>query len=278
MGYKLRRSLRLALGPEVAGLQRAVALEIADDARDETRLSWAALEDIAIWTAAKDVNVVRNALKRLAVVGWEFRVPMGTGKDGRILYAVPGRRLTFRVPDFEEVAPATPLTPEGVAGAHSEGAPARSQGAPARSEGAGATPFSSVPQDSSSLSSAAGWPPEPPVAPSDERETSATPAQPTTAQRLIRSSGVVSIDEEQLFIAWAVAKFDVKGPGWWHKSAGDLPELAEAWRASRSSRSKPGIVLPDWCGECDGPELARRYVDTEAGLVKCKKCNPYVSR
>lgn len=151
MGYELRRKLREALGPDVTGLQRAVALEIADDANEDTRRSWAALEDLARWTGAKDAVVVRNALKRLAAVGWEFRVPIGKGKDGRTLYAVPGTRMTFVVPQFQEVAPApskgepplpqgvataTPYPPQGVAPAHSEGATAHS-------EGATATPFSS---------------------------------------------------------------------------------------------------------------------------------------
>lgn len=151
MGYHLRRQLREALGPNVTGLQRAVALEIADDANEATRRSWVALEDLARWTGAKDAVVVRNALKRLAVAGWEFRVPIGKGKDGRVLYAVPGVRMTFAVPPFEGVAAATskgepplpqggatatPQPPQGVATAHSEGATAHS-------EGAVATPFSS---------------------------------------------------------------------------------------------------------------------------------------
>ena len=142
MGYHLRRQLREALGSNITGLQRAVALEIADDANEDTRRSWVALEDLARWAGAKDAVVVRNALKRLAAAGWEFRVPIGKGKDGRILYAVPGIRMTFVVPPFEGVAAATskgePLLPQGVATAHSEGATAHS-------EGATATPFSSDP-------------------------------------------------------------------------------------------------------------------------------------
>lgn len=179
MGYQLRRDLREALGPNITGLQRAVALEIADDASDVTRRSMVPLECLVRWTGAKDGSVVRNALKRLAAVGWEFRVPIGKGKDGRILYAVPGRRMTFIVPRFtlpEGVATATPYAPkgeqgltEGVATAHSEGAtatpsvpqgvaPAHSEGATAHSEGATATPF---PSDSSdpSTSQPASQPP-----------------------------------------------------------------------------------------------------------------------
>jgi hypothetical protein len=155
MGYQLRRDLREALGPDITGLQRAVALEIADDANDDTRESIAKMEDLARWTGAKDAVVVRNALKRLAAAGWEFRVPIGKGRDGRVLYAVPGIRTTFKVPPFEVQgvatatskgepplphggATATPAPLQGVATAHSEGATAHS-------EGATATPYSSPP-------------------------------------------------------------------------------------------------------------------------------------
>lgn len=158
MGYELRRQLREALGPEITGLQRAVALEIADDANDHTRESWVKLDDLARWTGAKDANVIRNALKRLAAAGWEFRTPIGKGKDGRALYAVPGKRMTFRVPPFEGGAPATPKgeppLPHGGAPATPHdpegGAPAHSGVAGAPSQGAGATPFSSNTSDPSS--------------------------------------------------------------------------------------------------------------------------------
>lgn len=152
MGYELRREIREALGPNVTGLQRAVALEIADDARHDAdgRRSRVALKDLARWTGAKDTAVVRNALKRLAEAGWEFRVAIGKGKDGRILYATPGHAMQFRVPypPEPEGAPAHsegatahsgPESEEG-ATAHSEGAGAHSEGAPAHSEGAGAPP------------------------------------------------------------------------------------------------------------------------------------------
>jgi hypothetical protein len=156
MGYELRRQLREALGPDITGLQRAVALEIADDANEQTRRSSVPLEKLALWTGAKDTSVVRNALKRLASSGWEFRVPIGKGKDGRILYAVPGTRMTFCVPAFKGVAPAPPSTdkgeqglPQGGAGATPQppqgGAGAHSEGATAHSEGATATPSSSSP-------------------------------------------------------------------------------------------------------------------------------------
>lgn len=122
MSSELRRQLREALGPEIKGLQRAVALEIADDARYDDgwrfdaargRRSKVRLADLVRWTGAKDELSVREMLRRLAVAGWEFRLPIGTGRDGRPLYAVPGVAMQFRVPDFEAPTTVGPCDPEG---------------------------------------------------------------------------------------------------------------------------------------------------------------------
>ena len=105
----MRRQLREALGPEIKGLQRAVALEIADDARYDDawrfdaakgRRSKVRLVDLVRWTGAKNERVVRDALRSLSLAGWEFRLPIGTGADGRPLYAIPGLAMQYRVPDF----------------------------------------------------------------------------------------------------------------------------------------------------------------------------------
>ncbi|MGW0169505.1 hypothetical protein ACWDWT_30655 [Streptomyces sp. NPDC003343] len=110
MGSNLRRQLREALPPSIKGLQRAVALEIADDARydddwnynpEKGRRSKVRLADLVRWTAAKDELSVREMLRRLSLAGWEFRLPIGKDKNGNLLYAVPGKAMTFRVPDFE---------------------------------------------------------------------------------------------------------------------------------------------------------------------------------
>ncbi|MFJ3290391.1 hypothetical protein ACIPMW_34505 [Streptomyces sp. NPDC086669] len=110
MGSSLRRQLREALPPSIKGLPRAVALEIADDARyddawrydpENGRRSKVRLAELVRWTASKNERVVRDALRNLSLAGWEFRLPMGKDKKGALLYAVPGRALEFRVPDFE---------------------------------------------------------------------------------------------------------------------------------------------------------------------------------
>ncbi|MFD5208440.1 hypothetical protein ACFWNF_16120 [Streptomyces anulatus] len=141
MGSELRRKLRVALGPDITGLQRAVALEIADDARydddwrydpDKGRRSKVRLAELVEWTGAKDANVVRNAIKRLSAAGWEFRIPIGQDKHGRPMYAVPGKAMTFRVPSFEGGATATPMTEGGAVATprESQGSPYGEQGLP----------------------------------------------------------------------------------------------------------------------------------------------------
>lgn len=274
MGYILRRSLRVALGPEVAGLQRAVALEIADDANDDTRLSWAALDDLALWTAAKDVNVVRNALKRLSAIGWEFRVPLGVGKDGRVIYAVPGRRLTFRVPDFEGVAPATPKgeppLPIGVA-------PARSQGAPAPSEGAPATPFSSVPSDSSSISSPL-VPGSATAAPADEREIApedqilnayvkalGRPVASSIGNKIRDQAGKLLADG---LPAWWIADRakELAANGWT-----DLAKHCEMSKIPVETQRPDGLAAP--CTTHDPHFRMIRDKDT-GDVVECDTCHP----
>lgn len=125
MSSELRRQLREALGPEIKGLQRAVALEIADDARYDDawgfdaakgRRSKVRLGDLVRWTGAKDELSVREMLRRLAVAGWEFRLPIGEGRDGRDgrpLYAIPGVAMQFRVPDFEGPTVVGPSSSKG---------------------------------------------------------------------------------------------------------------------------------------------------------------------
>lgn len=131
MGSELRRQLREALGPDIKGLQRAVALEIADDARwndnwkfdpEKGRRSRARLADLVRWTAAKDELSVREMLRRLSVAGWEFRLPIGKDKKGNPLYAVKGRALQFRVPDFQPPTTVGPKDgPTTVGGSEEQG-------------------------------------------------------------------------------------------------------------------------------------------------------------
>lgn len=169
VGYIIRRQLREALGPDVKGLQRLVALEIADHVNDETQIGWARLEDLARWTAAGGVKSVRDMLTRLAAAGWEFRVPIGKGADGRLVYAARGHALTFRVPDFDVPARSDDRpTSEGPTAVGPNGDRPKGKGLPRSPKGptgvavgptavaegpTGVGPLSSEPHDSSDLSS-----------------------------------------------------------------------------------------------------------------------------
>lgn len=133
-------------------------------------------------------------------------------------------------------------------------------------------------EEDSLSSSASTTPAEPPAAPSSERENKAAPDKPTAAQRAIRSSGAISADEEQDFITWCTAKFNVKHAGWWKTCADDLPEHAAVWRGERAGFGAPRVrQLPDWCRVCgeDNPaaEFNPKFRRTAAG-AKCPDCHP----
>jgi hypothetical protein len=300
MGYELRRQLREVLGPDITGLQRAVALEIADDANERTRMSIAPLDDLVRWTGAKDGSVVRNALKRLAAAGWEFRVPIGKGKDGRVLYAVPGTRMTFRVPDIQGVATATPsdfkgeqgLTqggatatpykPQGGAGAHSEGAGAHS-------EGAGAPPYSSDSSDPSSKRA-----PEQAHNDADRIPDAFAYIQPLIAAMTKAGFGSVS---------WQMVAEDLQSVARVMRRAGVTAMVENAVNAKSRTRKSIGFASyflksgwtglppqstappsgrqaekPPWCEDIDCDEKTRtRDVEDDRGLrysQPCPKCHP----
>jgi len=94
-----RRALRDHLPPELSALQRLLLLEIADGVPADRpgAHSMVTLEDLSRWGGAT-VDSVRDALKRMGRMGYECRVPIGAGKDGRPLYAVPGKRMNLRIP------------------------------------------------------------------------------------------------------------------------------------------------------------------------------------
>lgn len=291
MGYKLRRDLREALGPDITGLQRAVALEIADDAKEETRISWVTLDDLARWTGAKDTAVVRNALKRLAAAGWEFRIPIGVAKkDGRVMYAKPGIRMTFRVPDFPGVATATPMggatatpregapaTPQGGATAPSEGATAtpqasqggataHSEGATAHSEGAGATPYSSYSSSPQKEAAAAQTPPAAPpsgaareITDEDKREFGRFWHNHPKSKDYDKTRDAwieaVLAGAEPVAISAAALAYAREVAGTEFRfvkaSAGWLHDRRyEDKYAATSQPTAPRPQLPPWCGEC----------------------------
>lgn len=131
MGYELRRWLADRLPAGLSSGERLVALEIADQAHDSTRVANSAdvLETVARRAGLSGVKQVGKVLGKLAAGGIELRVPLKdqqgqplTDKAGRTVFACAGRRTTFRVPR-EDDCPALMVPP---AGDHS--APERSPG------------------------------------------------------------------------------------------------------------------------------------------------------
>lgn len=102
MGYLLYREVRDRAPEDWTPTERLVAWIIADDANDKTRKSWIKLPEIMQRAGIRTESGVRQALQRLAARGFEFRVPIGTGKDGRPVFAAKGHSLDFLVPLMPE--------------------------------------------------------------------------------------------------------------------------------------------------------------------------------
>ncbi len=99
MGYLLYREV-LAFAPaDWTPAEMVVALVIADDARDETRVSTLPRAELCRRARLRP-DSVRHVLQRLARSGYEFRVGHGPGRDGREVRAARGHATDFRVPDF----------------------------------------------------------------------------------------------------------------------------------------------------------------------------------
>lgn len=107
MGYRLYREIMNGAPPEWGRPERLVALVIADDADEKTRRSWMPIE--GCWRRGRwqdgicertglAPRSVRAALQRLDKRGYELRVPIGIGKDGRPVYAAKGQSTDFLVP------------------------------------------------------------------------------------------------------------------------------------------------------------------------------------
>jgi hypothetical protein len=102
MGYKLYREIRDNAPADWTHAERLVALMIADDANDQTRRSWIKLPELMARTGIRSQSGVRQALQKLAVHGYEFRVPIAKGRDGRPVFAAAGHSLDYLVPTMPE--------------------------------------------------------------------------------------------------------------------------------------------------------------------------------
>lgn len=276
MGHEIRRALRDVLPPTIKGLMRAVALEIADDAWDDSRLSKdATLENLAKWTATPSTATIRDALKRLAAAGWEFRVPIGTGRDGRRLYAVPGIAVKFKVPEFE--LPGQPRTGEAT--------PAKGEPGLPLADPKGESPLprreSGLPQKESPLPrKESGLPPSPSTPTSSLSLTSV----PGTAEEIVRRTipadtreTIFLLDEEIApFVAWATERYKPAHLGWWLtlEQRKHLATHVAAWQAAQREQTSAVPSLPEWCRSPECDEHTRTREGADGRHHRCPACHP----
>lgn len=286
MGYELRRWLADRLPDGISSGERLVALEIADQAHEKTRLAYGRdLLDIVIRrTGLSDAKQVGKILAKLGANGIELRVPIAgkngkpvTDKLGRVLYACKGHELTLRIPRANE-CPALKVPQAGELQRSPEqgttapkAPPAGAQRSPARGTKLpqAGDPTSQESSDSSSLASEASVTPI-------EREID------PLVQKLMDDHGATE-DEATTIVA------QVRGEGrinslasWASSNTGrlDIKQRLYALRHSHDTPAMPGRSLPPWCGECgDGdPEAAtdpaRRFHNYDDGSSKRCDCHP----
>ncbi|MEU8713591.1 hypothetical protein [Streptomyces sp. NPDC048663] len=121
MGYTLRRWLADRLPDGLSSGERLVALEIADQAGEDSRLAYGPklMEIVIRRTGLSSWKQVGKVLGKLSAAGIELRQPITdadgvpiTDKSGRTLFACAGHQTTFRIPDEGE-CPALKVPPEG---------------------------------------------------------------------------------------------------------------------------------------------------------------------
>lgn len=109
MGIRLHNEVRDGAPADWTVAERLIALLIAEDANDQTRAGWIPISgrwrgddwhDGLSERSGLKPDSVRKVLQQLGQKGYEFRVPIGAGKDGRLVYAAKGHSLDFRVPEF----------------------------------------------------------------------------------------------------------------------------------------------------------------------------------
>jgi hypothetical protein len=99
MGYRLYRHVLDHAPADLTSGERLLLLVIADDANDNTRSGWPGT-DVLVHRTGMGERGIRKAFERLAERGLEVRLPIAHAEDGRPVFAVRGRRTTYRIPVF----------------------------------------------------------------------------------------------------------------------------------------------------------------------------------
>ncbi|MYR30695.1 hypothetical protein GTW20_00050 [Nocardiopsis alba] len=101
MGYELYRHVLNNAPAEIDAAARLVLAVIADDANEKTRRSYLGMDLLSHRTGLLP-DSASKALRRLAKAGFEIRVPVGTDKNGKPVFAMKGHRTVYLIPVFPE--------------------------------------------------------------------------------------------------------------------------------------------------------------------------------
>lgn len=307
MGYQLRRWLADRLPADLTSGERLVALEIADQANEKTRLAYGAkLLDVVVHRSGlANQKQVGKVLGKLAASGIELRVPARNkdgeivrNKAGRPLYAFEGHKLTFRIPEEKEfTAREVPLwgelsTERSPAGGSTEpqSSPHRGQELPPQGDPV-SSPLLKTPPLNGSTPSA----PEDGVAgrkqQHEDRLTAAAaflealPDPWTVGPVSARTSApdLVRMIEKQGWDLDAdlVAKLTERPGGITSYPPVLRIRINDLPRRIKPAPRKSSGPLPPWCGECaDGAKAAERegrlrlVYDDRGHARPCPKCHP----
>jgi hypothetical protein len=253
MGYHLYREIRDGAPPEWRQTERLVALVIADDAGDKTRRSWLPIEgrwyrgrwqDGICERTGLTPRGVRAALHRLAKRGYELRVPISTGKDGRPVYAARGRSTDFYVP---------PLPPRPAPERRHEDA-AFEDGKAARMCQKGGT---NVPERRHDHAAPLLMSPQISLSPYAQLVSDRLPeATPEEREMILKR---IEAQEPKSFPAYFRSIPDA-----------DLKAMLEEIRGQ--PRPRQAAVKPPWCGACDEDTRLRELPDGR--VTRCPDCHP----
>lgn len=282
--------------------ERMVLVAIGENVRDSdpSRLTWPDfnVHVLAERSGLTGTGTLKAALQRLGKRGLEVRVPITNGKDGRPLYALPGKQCRYRFPLLAKGE--TSISPSGGEGENTV-SPGENTVSPmgrtqSRQAGTGSPP---TPTPSSPPPSGAeeGEIPAPPSRldgwRQQEDDLLAAAAEFLETLPDPWTLGPVSARAMATDLAEAITRqgWDLDGdlaakltekpegikryPPVLRLRIGDLPK-----RIKPKAR-KPRAPLPPWCGECaDGaPAAAReaslRQIFDDAGNARpCPKCHP----
>lgn len=300
MGIKRVVDVLLHAPKDLTAAERMVLVAIGENVRDgdPTLLTW---PDFNVTVLAERTGLIgkgslKSALQRLGTRGLEVRVPITSGKDGRPVYALPGKQCRYRFPASligEDTA--SPSNQEGEdrtsPGEDRTSPKGRTQPRQGRT-GPPPTPPPSTPSPSKED--------EDPAAPSpfagrrqqhEDRLTAAAAfleelPDPWTlgpaSARAMATDLLDVIDRQGWDLDPDLAAKLTENPGGINRyppvlriRIGDLPKRI------KKPTARPSAPLPPWCGECaDGAKAAEReghlrlIYDDHGNARPCPKCHP----